>query len=400
MDRLPRILAGETLRAVAAAWVRARKAGRHVLLGMGAHPIKVGLSPVLIDLLQRGLITGVAMNGAGIIHDAEVAMVGRTSEDVDEVLGCGAFGMARETAEFLNGAIAWGAKEGWAWARRWAGAWLASDFPHRDLSLVAAAAALAVPLTVHVAVGTDIIHLHPSVSPEALGATSHRDFRLFAALVSELDHGVFINLGSAVIIPEVFLKALTLARNLGHQASPLTTVNLDFVQHYRPLTNVVRRPTAGAGRGFALDRPPRVTVPAARGHGGGRDGGGLMSTEIVILVDDLRLNGYLDDSPTAQALADALPIDGRAQLWGEEIYFPVDRVVADLDDTAAVVVNVGDLGYWPTGRAFCIFFGLTPGSLPGEIRPASAVNRVGRITDDPCCLKLVKEGAPVRIEKK
>jgi hypothetical protein len=138
---------------------------------------------------------------------------------------------------------------------------LESDFPHKDLSLVAAAAALETPLTVHVAVGTDIIHLHPSVNPEALGATSHRDFRLFAALVSELDHGVFINLGSAVIIPEVFLKALTLARNLGHPASPLTTVNLDFVQHYRPLTNVVRRPTAGSGQGYALTGHHELLFP-------------------------------------------------------------------------------------------------------------------------------------------
>jgi uncharacterized protein len=125
-----------------------------------------------------------------------------------------------------------------------------------------------------------------------------------------------------------------------------------------------------------------------------------MSTEIVVLVDNMRLNGYLGDTPTARALADALPIAGRAQLWGEEIYFPVPQVVADLDDSAQVVVNVGDLGYWPSGRAFCIFFGLTPGSVPGEIRPASAVNLVGRLAGDPCCLKVVKEGAPVRIEKK
>jgi hypothetical protein len=261
VDRLPRILAGETLREVAGAWVKARKQGRPVLLGMGAHPIKVGLSPVLIDLLKRGLITGVALNGAGIIHDAEVALAGRTSEDVDEVLGCGAFGMARETAEFLNGAIAWGARQGLGLGQAVGRQLLSSDFPHKDLSLVAAAAALDVPLTVHVAVGTDIIHLHPSVDPEALGAATHLDFRLFAALVSELAEGVFLNLGSAVIIPEVFLKALTLARNLGHQASPLTTVNLDFVQHYRPLTNVVRRPTAGAGRGLALTGHHEILFP-------------------------------------------------------------------------------------------------------------------------------------------
>lgn len=259
--RLPRILAGETLREVAAAWVKARRAGRQVLLGMGAHPIKVGLNPVLIDLLQKGLLTGVAMNGAGIVHDAEVAMVGVTSEDVDQDLGCGRFGMARETAEFLNGAISRGAKAGLGLGEAVGRELLAADFPYKHLSLLAAAARLEMPLTVHVAVGTDIIHLHPSVNPEALGAATHLDFRLFAALVSELSDGVFINLGSAVIIPEVFLKALTLARNLGHEAAPLTTVNLDFVQHYRPLTNVVRRPTAGAGKGYALTGHHELLFP-------------------------------------------------------------------------------------------------------------------------------------------
>jgi hypothetical protein len=259
--RLPHILAGNSLREVAAAWVKARRAGRPALLGMGAHPIKVGLSPVLIDLMRRGLITGVALNGAGIIHDAEVAMVGRTSEDVDEVLGCGAFGMAQETAEFLNGAIAWGGQNNLGLGEAVGRRLLESPFPHLDLSLVATAAALGVPLTVHVAVGTDIIHLHPSIAPEALGAASHRDFRLFAALVSDLNDGVFINLGSAVIIPEVFLKAITLARNLGHKVAPLTTVNLDFMQHYRPLTNVVRRPTAGAGQGYALTGHHELMFP-------------------------------------------------------------------------------------------------------------------------------------------
>jgi hypothetical protein len=188
-------------------------------------------------------------------------MVGCTSEDVEQELGCGRFGMAKETAEFLNAAISWGASQGLGLGEAVGRRLLASNFPHRPLSLVAAAAELDLPLTVHVAVGTDIIHLHPSISPEALGATTHRDFRLFAALVSELEDGVFINLGSAVIIPEVFLKALTLARNLGHKASPLTTVNLDFVQHYRPLTNVVRRPTAGAGQGYALTGHHELLFP-------------------------------------------------------------------------------------------------------------------------------------------
>jgi hypothetical protein len=228
---------------------------------MGAHPLKVGLSPVLIDLLRRGLITGVALNGAGIVHDAEIAMAGQTSEDVDEVLGCGRFGMAQETGEFLNRAISWGAGQNMGLGEAVGRRLLESDFPFKDQSLLAAAAALEVPLTVHVAVGTDIIHLHPSVDPEALGAATHLDFRIFAALVSQLAGGLYINLGSAVIMPEVFLKAVTLARNLGHKLEPLTTVNLDFVQHYRPLTNVVRRPTAGVGKGYALTGHHELLFP-------------------------------------------------------------------------------------------------------------------------------------------
>ncbi len=261
VDRLPAILGGKTLREVAGAWVQAVRSGRQVLLGMGAHPFKVGLSPVLIDLLRRRLLTGVALNGAGIIHDAEIAMVGRTSEDVDRDLESGRFGMARETAEFLNAAIAWGAREGLGLGEAVGRRLLATDFPFKHLSLVAAAAELKIPVTVHVAVGTDIIHLHPSVDPEALGAATHQDFRLFAALVSRLAEGLYLNLGSAVILPEVFLKALTLARNLGHAVTPLTTVNLDFFQHYRPLTNVVRRPTAAGGRGFALTGHHELLFP-------------------------------------------------------------------------------------------------------------------------------------------
>ena len=261
LDGLPDILAGRDLREVARAWVKARRQGRPALLGMGAHPIKAGLNPILIGLLQRGLITGLALNGAGIVHDAEIAMVGRTSEDVDQELGCGRFGMARETAEFINAAIAWGAGQGLGLGAAVGRRLLGSDFPFKDLSLLAVAADLNLPLTVHVAVGTDIIHLHPSVNPEALGATTHLDFRLFAALVSQLSEGLYLNLGSAVIMPEVFLKAVTLARNLGHAVAPLTTVNLDFVQHYRPLTNVVRRPTAGTGRGYALTGHHELLLP-------------------------------------------------------------------------------------------------------------------------------------------
>jgi len=259
--RLPRILAGETLRAVAAAWVKARAAGRPVLLGMGAHPIKVGLNPMIIDLLKRRLITGVALNGAGIIHDAEVAMVGHTSEDVDRELACGRFGMARETAEFLNAAISWASKEGLGLGEAVGRRLLEANFPHQGLSLMHAAASLEVPVTVHVAVGADTIHLHPSVDPAALGAATHLDFRLFAAQVADLADGLYVNLGSAVILPEVFLKAVTLARNLGHAVAPLTTVNLDFVQHYRPLTNVVRRPTEKGGKGYALTGHHELLFP-------------------------------------------------------------------------------------------------------------------------------------------
>jgi hypothetical protein len=261
VDRLPDILAGHTLREVAAAWVQARRAGRQVLLGMGAHPIKVGLNPILIDLMERGLITGLALNGAGIIHDAEIAMAGRTSEDVDQELGCGRFGMARETAEFLNEAISWGGRTGLGLGQAVGRRLLDSDFDFKHLSLLAKAAEYELPVTVHVAVGTDIIHLHPSVDPEALGAATHLDFRLFAALVSRLAGGLYLNLGSAVILPEVFLKAVTLARNLGHPVDPITTVNLDFIQHYRPLTNVVRRPTRGAGQGYALTGHHELLFP-------------------------------------------------------------------------------------------------------------------------------------------
>jgi hypothetical protein len=259
--RLPRILAGETLRAVAAAWVQARGHGRPVLLGMGAHPIKVGLNPILIDLLQRQLITGLAMNGAGIIHDTEIAMVGRTSEDVDRELIGGRFGMARETAQFLNAAISWGAAQGLGLGEAVGRRLIEADFPHKSMSLIHHAAVLGVPVTVHVAVGADTIHLHPSVDPAALGAATHLDFRLFAALVADLAEGLYLNLGSAVILPEVFLKAVTLARNLGHKVAPLTTVNLDFIQHYRPLTNVVRRPTEPEGKGYALTGHHELLLP-------------------------------------------------------------------------------------------------------------------------------------------
>jgi hypothetical protein len=261
LERLPNILAAVDLRQVAAAWVEARRREHPVILGFGAHALKVGLSPLLIYLMRRRLLNAVALNGAGIIHDAEIAMVGQTSEEVDAVLDAGQFGMAEETASFLNQAIQWGAKQNLGLGEAVGRRLLAADFPYNDLSVLAQAAALEVPATVHVAVGTDIIHMHPTVAPAALGQTSHQDFRLFAALVSRLAGGMYLNLGSAVLLPEVFLKAISLARNLGHAVEPITTVNLDFIQHYRPLTNVVRRPTQGAGRGFALTGHHEILFP-------------------------------------------------------------------------------------------------------------------------------------------
>ena len=258
---LPNILAGAELRSVIKALVEASRADRVVLLGMGAHPIKVGLSPVIIDLLERGLLSGLALNGAGVIHDSEMAMIGQTSEEVADEIKTGRFGMARQTGELINQAVNRGAAEGLGlgWS---VGRWLAeSDFDHLELSIIAAAYRAKAPVTVHVAVGTDIIHMHPSFDPAATGLASHRDFLTLTGLVAQLEGGVYLNLGSAVILPEVFLKALTLARNLGHEVNQITTVDLDFIRHYRPLTNVVHRPTASGGRGVSLTGHHELLFP-------------------------------------------------------------------------------------------------------------------------------------------
>ncbi len=257
---LPNILGAQHLKDVVAALVQARKDQRPVMLGMGAHSIKVGLNPVIIDLMERGIITSLALNGAGIIHDFELAFVGQTSEDVDKEILSGAFGMAEETGSMLNQAIASASDDEGIGAC--VGRMIqAGNFPYKDKSLLAVGHRLGVPITVHVAIGTDIIHMHPSFDGRALGAAAHRDFLTFCALVSELEGGAYINLGSAVLLPEIFLKAVTLCRNLGHPLRHFTTVNMDFVQHYRPNTNVVRRPTQGGGRGFALTGHHELMLP-------------------------------------------------------------------------------------------------------------------------------------------
>ncbi|MEW6519702.1 MAG: hypothetical protein AB1461_09845 [Thermodesulfobacteriota bacterium] len=234
---------------------------RPIIIGMGAHVIKVGLNPLLIDLMERSIITGIALNGAGIVHDTEIAMAGRTSEDVGQVLGSGAFGAARETGEEVNAAISRGAAKNIGLGQAMGEYLLERNFPYNHLSLLASAHRLGVPVTVHVAVGTDIVHIHPSADGAAIGRTSHYDFRLFCTLISELEGGAYLNIGSAVLLPEVFLKAITVVRNLGHQVENFTTANFDFIRHYRPMTNVVNRPTAGGGKGFNFTGHHELMIP-------------------------------------------------------------------------------------------------------------------------------------------
>jgi deoxyhypusine synthase len=278
---LPDLLAARDLRTLAQTIADRHRRGRLVVLGMGAHPIKVGLSPLIIDWMHRGVLSAVAMNGAAIIHDFELAYHGATSEEVAGALQDGSFGMAEETGRFLNEAIRGHPEHGIG--RAVGDAIRAAKLRHRDLSILAAAVELGIPVTVHVALGTDIIHMHPSADGAAIGAASLQDFHRLAAVVARMARGVFINLGSAVIIPEVFLKALNLARNVGHRVDRLVTVDMDFVRHYRPLVNVVQRPTVPAGRGFQLIGHHEIMFPLlcaavvealARKARGRRAGGG------------------------------------------------------------------------------------------------------------------------------
>jgi hypothetical protein len=261
-DSLPAILGARDLRRVVAAMTAARRGGRGIIWGIGAHVIKTGVSPVLIDLMERGYVSALAMNGAGIIHDFEIALSGATSEDVDEALGPGRFGMAEETGTELN-AIIRDAAERKLGLGQAVGAYLASrNPPHASRSLAATASRLGIPLTAHVAVGTDIIHMHKDASGAAIGETSLRDFRYFTSSVARLQGGVYLNCGSAVVLPEVFLKAIALARNQGIPLDGLTTVNIDFLRMYRPQTNVVTRPVAGTtGQGISLVGHHEILIP-------------------------------------------------------------------------------------------------------------------------------------------
>lgn len=269
-DSLPDILAGKDLRELSARMQLARERGKPVLWGIGGHVIKVGLAPILIQLMDAGLVSGIAMNGAALIHDYEIALAGRTSEDVDAGIGKGDFGMAEETAGGINeiAKLAQRIRMGYGEA---AGQYLTSGIltvRHPDKSLLVAAYQRRIPVTVHIAIGTDIPHMHPAADGAALGAVSYLDFRLFCSLVEQMDGGVYLNWGSAVLLPEIFLKAVSVVRNLGVPLHAITTANFDFLQHYRPVTNVVKRPTAASNekggntsRGFAITGHHEIMLP-------------------------------------------------------------------------------------------------------------------------------------------
>ena len=264
LDSLPRILAADDLRAVATAVRSARERGLPVVAGLGGHVVKTGCGSLLIDLMRRGYITAFSMNGACIVHDFEIAIVGSTSEDVDATLGSGRFGAAEETGRILNEAAASAARDGIGLGEAVGRELVRVAPPYAGASILHAAYESRIPVTVHVAIGNDILHIHPNADGAAIGAATHRDFRLLCTLAAGLDGGgVYLNFGSAVILPEVFLKAVTAVRNR-QRLEGFVTANFDFIQHYRPLTNVVRRPTAGSGRGYAITGHHEILIPLLR----------------------------------------------------------------------------------------------------------------------------------------
>jgi hypothetical protein len=258
---LPNMLAAADFRAVVETVRRAQADDRALVWGIGAHVIKTGLGPIVIDLMERRFISAIALNGAGLIHDFEVALAGATSEDVDSALGPGQFGMAEETGRLINEAIVDGVSRNLGLGQSVVSLLDRRKPPYGRFSILCAAARLAIPVTVHVGIGTDIIHMHPAASGEALGAASLRDFHYFVSFVSRLEAGVYLNCGSAVLLPEVFLKAVALVRNRGIALDGLTTVNLDFMRMYRAETNVVRRPVAGIGRGYSITGHHEIMLP-------------------------------------------------------------------------------------------------------------------------------------------
>ncbi|RZD16779.1 MAG: hypothetical protein EVJ46_00620 [Candidatus Acididesulfobacter guangdongensis] len=258
---LPDYLAASDIKELSEEIIARHRKGSFIAVGMGAHVIKVGLAPILIHLMEIGLVNSIALNGAGIIHDFEISYSGKTSEDVSAEIDSGLFGMAKDTAELLNNAISEGAAENKGIGESIGRFIYNSDFKNKNLSIIARAYELGVPVTVHVTIGADIIHMHPSANGEAIGKSSLIDFKKFTSIVSKLDGGVYLNIGSAVTMPEIFLKALTLSRNLGFAVNNIVTANMDFIQHYRPNVNVLRRPTQQGGRFFSLTGHHEIMLP-------------------------------------------------------------------------------------------------------------------------------------------
>lgn len=263
LSSLPDVLAVQSLRRIVARMHRARELNKPIIWGVGGHVIKTGLAPLIIDLMKRGYVSAIASNGSVLVHDAEIAMVGSTSEDVDATLSEGIFGGADETGRLLNRAAQDGAADQIGLGEAVGRGLVALKPQHPHYSLLCAAYQSKIPFTVHLTIGGDIAHFHPGTDGASLGATTHTDFRLLAEVVRRMDGGgVYLNIGSAVVLPEVFLKCVTLVRNLGHPLTGITTANFDFIQSYRPLTNVVRRPTEkGAGEGFSITGHHEFMIP-------------------------------------------------------------------------------------------------------------------------------------------
>ena len=262
LSTLPTILASNDFKAIVTSVCKAYYKRKPVITALGAHVIKCGLTPIIIDLMKRGIITALSLNGAGIIHDFELAYAGSTSEDVDQEIKSGKFGMAKETGKYINEAINQGAKNNIGMGQAVGQKIEELKSPYKKYSLLYNAYMLNIPLTVHVAIGTDVIHMHPQVNGAAIGKSSYLDFQLFASKIRELNNGgVYFNIGSAVLLPEVFLKAITLLRNLGYHLKKFTTVNIDFIKHYRTSQNVVNRPTNTGGSGYHLVGHHEIILP-------------------------------------------------------------------------------------------------------------------------------------------
>ena len=261
IDRLPRVLGADSLRCVSDAVVKARENGRPVVMAIGGHVIKCGLQPVLKTLIEAEVVTAVAMNGSAAIHDFEVSLIGATSEDVGAVLHSGDFGFSEETGSGMNRALKAAVSSDIGFGQA-IGRWIVdNNHPFMRYSLLAACVEQGIPVTAHIAIGTDIIHQHPEFDGAVTGEMTARDFRMLTSVVSDLSGGVWLNVGSAVIMPEVFLKALSIAQNLGYHVDGFTTANFDMNQHYRPMTNVVKRPTSDSGKGYTITGHHEINIP-------------------------------------------------------------------------------------------------------------------------------------------